>query len=79
MLLAVERLLDMGHEPALRCLERLRKRLEQVEEEGRPSIFRHNVRIVHRFLQATDASALDTTSPACQISENKNDERPIPM
>ena len=38
---AVERLLDMEHEPALRCplrrLERLRKRIEQVEKEGSPS------------------------------------------
>ena len=39
VLLAVERLLDMEHEPALRCLERLRKRKEQVGKEGSPSLF----------------------------------------
>ena len=37
VLRAVERLLDMWHEPALRCLERLRRRIEQVEKEGSPS------------------------------------------
>ena len=34
---AVERLLDMEREPAVRCLERLRKPTEQVEKEGSPS------------------------------------------
>ena len=37
VLRAVERLLDMEHGPALRCLERLRKRIEHVEKEGSPS------------------------------------------
>ena len=37
VLRAVERLLDMEHELALRCLERLRNRIEQVEKEGSPS------------------------------------------
>ena len=34
VLRAVERLLDMGHEPAPQRHERLRKRTEQVEKEG---------------------------------------------
>ena len=34
---AVEKLLDMEHEAALRFFERLRKRIVQVEKEGSPS------------------------------------------
>ena len=34
VLRAVERLLDMEHEPALRVLESLRKRIVEVEKEG---------------------------------------------
>ena len=32
------------------------------------------MRIVHRFFQATDAQALDTTTPASQISSKTKDE-----
>ena len=44
VLLAVERLLDMMHELALRCLERLR-----ADGACRSFNFCHNVRIMHRF------------------------------
>ena len=68
VLLAVERLLDMGHEPALRCLERLRKRMKQVEEEGSPCFCVTMLVLCIEFFQATDALALNTTSPTPQIS-----------
>ena len=68
---AVEKLLDVEHEPALRFLKTLRKRIVQVEKEGSPpfsvlpaSLWKDEL---HSFRAATDAVALDTTSLASYI------------